>query len=85
MPAIGGGGQVEALSRCRYIKLLTLLQNISAKFIRQMVLQQYACLHPSHSITLLSISAQLWRDAVSGRVCQVVDLSCSAIASVALA
>jgi hypothetical protein len=50
-----------------------------------MALLQYACLNPSHSITPLSISAQLWRDAVSGRVCHVVDLSCSAGASVALA
>ena len=50
-----------------------------------MVLQQYACLYPSHSITPLSISAQLWCDAVSGRVCHAVDLSCSAGASVALA
>ena len=50
-----------------------------------MALQQYACLHPSHSITPLSISSLLWCDAVSGRVCHVVDLSCSAGASVALA
>ena len=40
-----------------------------------MALQQYACLHPSHSITPLSISAQLWRDAVSDRGCHVVALA----------
>ena len=85
MPAIGGSGEVKALSRCRYIKLLAWLQRISTKLIRQMALQQYAHLHPSHSITPLSIRALLWCDAFSGRVCHVVDLSCSAGASVALA
>ena len=51
-----------------------------------MALLQYACLNPSHSsITPLSISAQLWCDAVSGRVCHVVDLNCCAGESVALA
>ena len=48
-----------------------------------MALQQHAFLHPSHSITPLSISAQIWRDVVSGRVYH--GLSCSAGASVALA
>ena len=50
-----------------------------------MALQQYVHLHPSDSITPLSISAQLWCDAVSGRVCHSLGLSCSAGAFVALA
>ena len=92
-PAIGGSGEVKALSRCRYIKL-TWLQKISTKIMHQMALQHYARLHPSHSITplssllhpgTLSISTQLECDAVSGRVCHAVGLGSNAGASVTLA